>query len=326
MKSVLKLLPAVFSGVLLMNTLPAFATCDTQATVSAHVNAGRATQENCGFFQQCYYAVGSDYFLGKNSASSVVLLETSPNYFEISGSTGTYTNDNNAIVSVPSDYDYCNSAQEYPVIISLHGWLGNPSDQLERMPFDEHTNNLDFMAITPPVPGFGLFNAWNSRPTSEVEAQIQWMIDRYRIDEDRIYIAGHSAGGRGAYKFSIQEPGRAAAILVSAGDDSEVVGQTPTIPTAVIAIHGTADVAVSYASGVATAQRFATAQHCSTPTTVTNTYTITTSKSVDTQSWTQCDAAMDVTIHHVNDADHNESCFTSNFWNDTLNQLFNYSR
>lgn len=316
----------VISGVSLWaGSQSAYADCDTQATVASHVAAGRAYSQSCGQ-STCYYATGSNDSLGSNSSSSTVLAETASGYYEHAGLTGNYTNDDGAIVSVPISYAYCGSSQTYPVIVALHGWLGNPSGLVGLLPLPDYTDSHEFITIFPPVPGSGFFNGWHSRPTSDVEAQINWIEDRYRVDADRIYIAGHSAGAKGAYKFSVQSSGRAAGLLISAGNDDQVSGQTPNDATAVIAFHSRADRLVSHSSGEATIENFADAQNCDPSTTLTNSYTTTDGNDVDTQTWEGCDDGMNLTLHHVDNAAHNGVQLGSDFWSAALTQLLQYSR
>jgi len=90
-----------------------------------------------------------------------------------------------------------------PLVIDLHGWTSNPSDQRAISGFDSLADSEGFIIIWP----YGLCNSWNSGeaccpPASEEQIDdvgfIRKLVDqvagRYSIDLNRIYLTGLSNG------------------------------------------------------------------------------------------------------------------------------------
>jgi len=118
---------------------------------------------------------------------------------------------------IPSGYD---AGTPTPLVVDLHGLNVTP---LMQMLFDGTTDfaeRLGFIVVAPM--GFGLAGWWGSRAgaavetaqtkpgtserytvgeLSEIDAMrvVEMMRANYTIDEDRIYLMGHSMGGAGAY-------------------------------------------------------------------------------------------------------------------------------
>ena len=127
---------------------------------------------------------------------------------------------------LPPDYN-TNPDKRYPVIVFLHGTgeRGNGTSQLYKVAkhglpkvienglelcFDIDGAEECFIAISPQL--FSNVGSWGGNATEFV---IDHIVNNYRVDEDRIYLTGHSLGGIGTYKFAKHEansPNRLAAI------------------------------------------------------------------------------------------------------------------
>ena len=73
------------------------------------------------------------------------------------------------------------------------------------------------------------------------------LIDRFPVDEERIYVTGLSNGGFMSYRMACELSDRVAAIASVAGMDfADATDCVPAEPVSVLHIHGTADDTVPY--------------------------------------------------------------------------------
>jgi poly(3-hydroxybutyrate) depolymerase len=127
---------------------------------------------------------------------------------------------------VPESYD---GSKAFPLIVALHGRGGNqdtmamrPSGLMQRL-----ARQHGYIVASPmgyrPDGGYGgittaapLTNASRIRASQLSEQDVMNVLERvvaeYRIDADRIYLAGHSGGGGGAWRLGSKYPERWAAI------------------------------------------------------------------------------------------------------------------
>lgn len=145
---------------------------------------------------------------GAGAANPIVLVEsdTTVNY----------------LIHFPFGYEV--SSNKFPLLIFLHGIgeRGNGSaDDMERVkrygPFKhieagEWDDGLPFVVVGPQAPG-GLNFAWSAKTLHNV---LNHVLDRYRIDVDRIYVTGFSMGGKGSWDFVRRLGDRVAAIVPTA--------------------------------------------------------------------------------------------------------------
>ena len=116
-------------------------------------------------------------------------------------------------VMKPIDFD---SAQRYPVIVSLHGAGGkgtNNSQQLKdwnrQLAEEQRREDFPCYVVAPQAS-----DLWNAEHLEKIKALIKGLPS---VDMDRIYIMGHSMGGHGTYIFVQLDPGYFAAAAPSAG-------------------------------------------------------------------------------------------------------------
>lgn len=101
----------------------------------------------------------------------------------------------------------------WPVILYLHGGslrgddverlrtVGLPS-KLEREP------DFPFVVVSPLCPEGEIWTDLDG-----IDALLKRVLHDYHVDPDRIYVTGHSMGGRGALYFAYRLPSRFAAVL-----------------------------------------------------------------------------------------------------------------
>ncbi|WKN42320.1 PA14 domain-containing protein [Tunicatimonas pelagia] len=148
---------------------------------------------------------------------------------------------------LPTNY---NSSDKFPVLIFLHGIgeKGNGTTQLNRVlrvgPPKEINDGRDFpfIVISPQR-----FNGWWG--ADAVKFYVDYIVENYNIDEDRIYLTGISSGGHGVWAYSAKYPDKVAAAVPIAGSG---VGQNycelAKIP--VWAFHGENDRTVAPSNSI----------------------------------------------------------------------------
>jgi|TARA_Y100000310_G_scaffold342789_1_gene447443 predicted peptidase len=100
---------------------------------------------------------------------------------------------------------------DYPLILFLHGAgeRGSDLDLLKVTGLPRHIEeglNLPFIIVCPQC---SLNQTWDPRTLDELLGEI---IERYKVDECRIYLTGLSMGGRGTWMLANEYPERFAAV------------------------------------------------------------------------------------------------------------------
>ena len=102
---------------------------------------------------------------------------------------------------------------QWPLILYLHGGSlrGGNVEQLRTLGLPhklESEPDFPFVVVSPQCPAGEI---WTD--TEAIDALLDYVIRDYRIDQQRIYITGHSMGGSGALYFAYRLPSRFAAVL-----------------------------------------------------------------------------------------------------------------
>jgi len=157
------------------------------------------------------------------------------------------------LMFVPKDYG--KTEKKYPLILFLHG-AGQKGDVVNDLTYVGLTAQLTgrkkasfpFIVISPQLPGPRGFDiphsldrgTWYYNEFYEVVNKLlDFLIERYAVDESRIYCVGASMGGYGTWKMAVKYPDRFAAIapLCGEGDPNEVCA-VKHIPTWVFHCEG----------------------------------------------------------------------------------------
>ena len=129
----------------------------------------------------------------------------------------------------------------WPLILYLHGGSlrGHDVEQLRTLGLPhklESEPDFPFVVVSPQCPAGEIW--------TDVEA-IDGLLDRVvrdcRIDPQRIYITGHSMGGRGALYFAYRMPSRFAAVIALSPYSPITVWGGKLAPIPLWLFHGTAD-------------------------------------------------------------------------------------
>ncbi len=156
---------------------------------------------------------------------------------------------------VPANYD---ASQKYPLIFWLHGATGRGSDNLKQIRGgnENGTHVWTTPANQAQLPAFVLApqcpedRLWSEPETNQISPQLQMALDilasvqkEFSIDPDRIYLAGQSMGGLGAWGLLQTHPDRwAAALVLCAFDNFTNVKAIARVPLWVF--QGDADMVV----------------------------------------------------------------------------------
>ncbi len=157
------------------------------------------------------------------------------------------------ILYVPETY---NPSVEAPVVFNFHGYTSNAIQQLNYGDFRPMANEDGFLIVVPEgtvdSQGNTHFNVgWGNSNIDDVgytEALLDELSTEYNINQKRVYSTGMSNGGFMSYRLACELSNRIAAIASVTG--SMTTGTTnscsPSHPTPILEIHGTADPTVDY--------------------------------------------------------------------------------
>jgi len=144
----------------------------------------------------------------------------------------------NYLLFIPKDYG--KSEKKYPLILNFHGagQKGNDPNALRSVGLNaqlagKKRNKFPFIVVSPQLPGPKGFSIPSSLDRGlwyydeffeQIDKLLDHLVQRYAIDETRIYCVGASMGGFGAWKMAAKYPTRFAAVapLCGEGDASSV--------------------------------------------------------------------------------------------------------
>jgi predicted esterase len=142
------------------------------------------------------------------------------------------------LVNTPPAYNR-DKSRKWPLIVFLHG-SGERGDNLDVLKTQGLTKllqtkkDLPFVVVSPQVLPLERWNPW------EVNMLIDEVRQKYRIDDDRIYLTGLSMGGFGTWETAWQFPQRFAAVAPICGSfAADEVAKLKDLPIWVF--HGVKD-------------------------------------------------------------------------------------
>jgi len=130
---------------------------------------------------------------------------------------------------------------QWPLILYLHGGSlrGDDVERLKTLGLPhklEGEPDFPFVVVSPQCP---VGEIWSD--AEAVDAMLQQVIHDYRIDPDRVYVTGHSMGGRGALYFAYRFPSRFAAVLALCPISPITAWAAKLAPVPLWLFHGSAD-------------------------------------------------------------------------------------
>lgn len=163
-------------------------------------------------------------------------------------------------LKVPATYS---KAKPAPLLVLLHGYTLDGADQERRFALTKIADDQGILyAIPDGTKDDNGFRFWNATDgccdqfgkkvddVAYLKALIQDVKSRYRVDEKRIFLVGHSNGGFMAYRMACDASDVVAGIVSLAGATwKEPTRCMPSAPVAVLQVHGDQDVVIKYGGG-----------------------------------------------------------------------------
>ncbi|MBO1004015.1 prolyl oligopeptidase family serine peptidase [Pseudogracilibacillus auburnensis] len=147
------------------------------------------------------------------------------------------------LLSLPVDYEESEN-KSYPLVLFLHG-RGERGDNLNLVKAHgpaklAEKKEFPFILISPQCPiEIPRYSTWPVY-TDELIALVDDIIERYRVDEKRVYVTGLSMGGYGTWDIAKKYPEKfAAAAPICGGGSTKDIERLKNIP--VWAFHGAKD-------------------------------------------------------------------------------------
>lgn len=116
---------------------------------------------------------------------------------------------------------YGSPSARWPLILFLHGG-GERGDDIERVKVHgppkivTQRSEFPFIVVAPQVETNMIWS------TAKLDALLEEVVEKYRVDSDRIYVTGLSMGAYGAWHLAMEFPHRFAALVAISG------GATPS--------------------------------------------------------------------------------------------------
>jgi predicted peptidase len=113
--------------------------------------------------------------------------------------------------------DYGKTQKRFPLIMYLHGGSlrGDDVEKLRTLGLPqllERDKSFPFVVVSPLCPAGEI---WTD--TGMLIGILDEVVSKYKIDDERIYLTGHSMGGRGTWYLAYKHPERFAAIAPMSG-------------------------------------------------------------------------------------------------------------
>jgi predicted peptidase len=142
----------------------------------------------------------------------------------------------NYLLFLPEGYE--SSEKKWPLILFLHG-AGESGNDIEKVKATglpkllETKTDMPFVVVSPQSPRGG----WNA---DSLNALLDDVIAKYKIDVDRVYLTGLSMGGFGTWELGTAHPERFAALApICGGGNPARASRLKGVP--VWAFHGAKD-------------------------------------------------------------------------------------
>src|SRR5690606_23231082 len=165
-------------------------------------------------------------------------------------------------IQIPEHDD---AGSKVPVVFMLHGTGGGASQAERDYGWTEKATRENFIIVYPEgVPGEGRLRirTWNAGKCCQyamdnnvndvrfVGALLDHLIEKYPVDETRVYVAGMSNGAMLAYRLACEIPARFAAIATVSGTMMVKSQCSASQAIPLVHIHSRTDTKVPYAGGL----------------------------------------------------------------------------
>lgn len=172
-----------------------------------------------------------------------------------------------SLVHIPSGY---NPAQQWPLLIVLHGAFSTGQEVADETGFNELAERKGFIVLYPEGIGIlGFLQHWNAGhccgkaaddavdDMGFIDTAIGKAIRRFSVDKTRIFLVGHSNGGMLAFRYAALHPEKlagVAAVSAAINSKAEDLSSFPMLPVPqqplpVCIIHGIEDDYIPFGDG-----------------------------------------------------------------------------
>jgi len=194
--------------------------------------------------------------------AKMLLTLLTASVISIAGAQTINTGRSDVELKVPDNYA---KATPLPLVVLLHGYTSSGAGQDSYMKFSELVNEFGFLLLMPDgtLEAAGKKNRfWNATAAccdmqhSEVDDSA-YLIDlinevkaQYAVEDNHVYLIGHSNGGFMSHRMAYDHPETIAAIASLAGAaPAELTGPAPSRPVNILQIHGSRDATIKYTGG-----------------------------------------------------------------------------
>jgi polyhydroxybutyrate depolymerase len=164
-------------------------------------------------------------------------------------------------LKVPAGYD---GQHAVPLVVLLHGYTANGATQANYFGLVTEADKAGFILAYPDGTRDRVGNRfWNATDAccdffrsgvddvAYIDAVIDEITSRYRVDPARIFVTGHSNGAFMAHRYACDRADRVAAVVALAGMTWKDQGQCrPSSAVSVLHVHGRDDGTVRYDGGM----------------------------------------------------------------------------
>ena len=143
------------------------------------------------------------------------------------------------LLYLPKDYD---QKESWPLLLFLHG-AGERGDNLELVKkhgppkLIEAGQDFPFIVVSPQCPRDRRWEPF------ELAALLDEIVEKHKVDQDRIYVTGLSMGGFGTWSLAAYQPKRFAALVPICGGGEPIVAKL-FAPIPAWVFHGAKDFVV----------------------------------------------------------------------------------
>ncbi|MBU14436.1 MAG: hypothetical protein CMQ14_05020 [Gammaproteobacteria bacterium] len=165
------------------------------------------------------------------------------------------------LIKVPEAYS---ASEAHPLIILLHGYTSSGRNQDSYFQVSELADDYGFLFAAPDgvrEPSGAENRFWNASnaccnffgmevdDSGYIRSIIDEMKQRYNVDENRVFLIGHSNGGFMSFRMAYEHSDAVAAIASLAGANHMDQREAPGNPVHILQIHGTNDETIGYQGG-----------------------------------------------------------------------------
>ncbi len=152
------------------------------------------------------------------------------------------------------------SGDPLPLVLNLHGYGSDANSQADYFLLTPESDARGFILATPDGSAdfFGLrfwnatdaccdFFRFNPDDSGYLRELIEVVAGAWAVDDQRVYVVGHSNGGFMSHRMACDHADRVAAVVSFAGAQWEDINRcSPSEPVSVAQVHGTGDVVIRY--------------------------------------------------------------------------------